>query len=351
MARHSVEEDDVKTAIRRVKYAYLPQRKWLPVMYCTNLLERIADCCAYLHLYAPLHTSMVYYVMNFAVSEMREWFRTFLSICEPLKICSLGGGPGTDIIGVVTALQREFGCFYTSAIILDIISDWNIIFGSVIDEITSGCYADIGKCLTWEFFQWSLITTNLLNEMDPDVDDTIKTADFVIMSKFISAISSRGASKMIQNIFKRMKPGAVLLYIDNDGGRHHKLVSKIAGECCLVPLIRPLQHLKYSNEALRIKRFGSWSCCETKITVQIMEKRSGFLSVWNYFPSPQVEKNYWDTYLQNFRFMSGRNRRHRGRHSDDFERLSRLRRKKIKHRRNRKLHFEDFRSLSAKIDI
>ncbi|GBM78388.1 hypothetical protein AVEN_79108-1 [Araneus ventricosus] len=329
MARHSVKEDDVRTAVRRVKDAYLPKRERLLKTHCSDRCNTLADCCAYLHLYAPLHTAMAYDIMSLVLSEMREWFRTFLSSLELLKMCSLGGGPGADVIGVVTALQSEFGCFYTSARIVDKIFDWKFIFESTIDEITSGCCGDVGRWLNCQYFEWSYITTNLLRKIDQDVDAAIRDTDVIIMSKFISAVASQNVPGMIKDIFKRMRPGAILLYIDNDGGGHHKIVSTIASECHLVPLLRPLQHQQYRNEALRINRFGSWSCCETRITVQIMEKKYEFPPVWNHFPLPKTETN-WDLDLRNFSSVPRRKLRYVDKHSNTFERRMRRRRNKYK---------------------
>ncbi|CAL1274675.1 unnamed protein product [Larinioides sclopetarius] len=343
MARHSVKEDEVRIALRRVKDAYLPMRERSLKTHCSDRFNALADCYAYLHLYAPLHTSMAYDIMSWILSEIPGWFRTFLSSHELLKICSLGGGPGADVIGVVTALQDEFGYINTFANIVDIFSAWSRTFQAVLHKMTSGYYGDKGRCLSSQFFKWSYITSDLLCERDQDVNAAITDAGLVIMSKFISAVASQNASKMIKDIFKRMKPGAILLYIDNDGGEHHKVVSTIASECHLVPLLRPLQHHQYRNEGLRINRFGTWSCCETKITVQIMEKRCEFPPVWNHFLFPQAETNNRDLHLL------GRKVRNVDQHSYTFDRRIRQRRNKYKRRRrNRKPHFKNFLVLRSK---
>ncbi|GIX97216.1 uncharacterized protein CEXT_211701 [Caerostris extrusa] len=69
-----------------------------------------------------------------------------------------------------------------------------------------------------------------------------------------------------------MKPGSLILYIDNAGGGFHQLLRKEAGVCRMKTLFGPLKHELYSNPSFNVKRFGYTPCLETKVTVHIWSK-------------------------------------------------------------------------------
>ncbi|GIY79779.1 uncharacterized protein CDAR_300941 [Caerostris darwini] len=69
-----------------------------------------------------------------------------------------------------------------------------------------------------------------------------------------------------------MKPGSLILYIDNAGGGFHQLLRKEAGIFKMKTLFGPLKHELYSNPSFNVKRFGYTPCLETKVTVHIWSK-------------------------------------------------------------------------------
>ncbi|GFU23830.1 uncharacterized protein NPIL_457241 [Nephila pilipes] len=218
MIQHFITEEDVQKSIRFVKDAYRPLSERLRNTGSGSDDNSIAHRCAYLHLYSPVHTALVYDVMCRALFQEREYFDSFLrvhSCTRPLKICNLGGGPGADLIGVIAAFQQEFGCIHTSATIIDIVSGWKDILGNIIEELRCGLY---GGFELDPHFEWDFLTANLVDKISGDVSNAINSADFITMTKFVSAVVHQNATGMIKNIFKRMKPGALVLFIDNDGG-------------------------------------------------------------------------------------------------------------------------------------
>lgn len=69
-----------------------------------------------------------------------------------------------------------------------------------------------------------------------------------------------------------MKPGAVLLFIDNDGGGFNELITKVANENDFLTIYGPFRHENYTNESMKIKRFGITSCFKSTVTVHLLQK-------------------------------------------------------------------------------
>ncbi|PRD24917.1 UNVERIFIED_CONTAM: hypothetical protein NCL1_42418 [Trichonephila clavipes] len=181
--KNSVNDGDVRRGIQIVKHAYRPKRERQTSTESCTEDNSIEYRCAYLHMYTPIHTAMVYYVMNWALVQEREYFQSFLQKRRrSLKICNLGGGPGADLIGVITAFQKEFGYFHTSATIIDIVSEWKDIFGSIINELRYGFYG---------YFELNPRITG-------DINNAINSADFITMTKFVSAVIHQNATGMIK---------------------------------------------------------------------------------------------------------------------------------------------------------
>ncbi|GFS50568.1 uncharacterized protein TNCV_2041941 [Trichonephila clavipes] len=195
--KNSISDGDVRRGIQIVKHAYRPKRERQTSTESCTEDNSIEYRCAYLHMYTPVHTAMVYYVMNWALVQEREYFQSFLQERRrSLKICNLGGGPGADLIGVITAFQKEFGYFHTSATIIDIVSEWKDIFGSIINELRYGFYGYFE--LNPRYFEWSFLTANLMDRITGDINNAINSADFITMTKFVSAVIHQNATGMIK---------------------------------------------------------------------------------------------------------------------------------------------------------
>lgn len=71
-----------------------------------------------------------------------------------------------------------------------------------------------------------------------------------------------------------MKPGALVLYIDNAGGGFHQLVRNEAQALNLITVFGPLKHEHFATNDFNVKRFGYTPCLETKVSVHIWRKPS-----------------------------------------------------------------------------
>ncbi|GIX72927.1 uncharacterized protein CDAR_72771 [Caerostris darwini] len=105
-----------------------------------------------------------------------------------------------------------------------------------------------------------------------NVNQAVACADLLTMIKFISAAACKRTRKMIETIFKTMKPGAMLLFIDNAGGGFQEMLQQAANNCGMVSAFGPFHHYEYEKPEFAITRFGYESQSKTKVSVQIWMK-------------------------------------------------------------------------------
>ncbi|CAL1274663.1 unnamed protein product [Larinioides sclopetarius] len=271
--KYGVNEADIRTAIQNMKEVYKPNPGSLSdaVVYVADYNDA-GHRCAYLHKYAPFHTALVADMLQTALQQNPRVFSDLIYASGNINICSLGGGPGCDIFGVLSVLNAAFGLFQVSATVIDCMEKWKDMFYELVKELRYGDYGDFGESVDEQYFEWSYLQHNLLSKMTNQVNQAIARADLVTMIKFVSASSCKDTSTMIQKIFRSLKPGSLVLYIDNAGGGFHQLIRREAQDCNLITVFGPLKHHLYTNQNFNVKRFGYTPCLETKVTVQIWRK-------------------------------------------------------------------------------
>ncbi|GFU23847.1 uncharacterized protein NPIL_457331 [Nephila pilipes] len=270
---YDVNSADIRAGIQNMKEVYKPE----PGSLSSGILDVAnyndpAHRCAYLHKYAPLHTALVADMMKRAIYQNPELFADFIINFGSIKICSLGGGPGSDIIGVLAVLTEIFGLFQVSATVIDCMPKWKETFIALIHELRVGNYGTLGECVSEQYFEWSYIGNNLLGKMTNQVQNGIQAANLVTMVKFVSAAACKDTSTMIKKIFRSLKPGSLVLYIDNAGGGFHQMIRKEADSCNLITVFGPVKHELYTNHNFNVKRFGYTPCLETRVSVHVWQK-------------------------------------------------------------------------------
>lgn len=69
-----------------------------------------------------------------------------------------------------------------------------------------------------------------------------------------------------------MKPGALLLFVDNAAGGFHEVMSQTAKECGMKSVFEPLRHYHYKEETFR-REYCNWiSQYEARVTVEVWKK-------------------------------------------------------------------------------
>ncbi|XP_038055864.1 uncharacterized protein LOC119727862 [Patiria miniata] len=166
-----------------------------------------ANRCAYVFLYLMHHCYLVYGSLQYSDEVIRSWRNR-----SSLKVCSIGGGPGSDLVGLTTFL-RMHGIFPRSleCLVFDLYPNWKDTWDTI--------YTHLQDTFSVTYHMCDLVKDTLgLHIRDLQF---IKQADILTLSKSFSAVSaffradsSKGA--FLRDVLQQTKPGCLVLYIDNE---------------------------------------------------------------------------------------------------------------------------------------
>ncbi|KAG8197126.1 hypothetical protein JTE90_011289 [Oedothorax gibbosus] len=270
-----VEDERIRAAIQNMKEVYMPNPLWQ-----ANPALTVADYndpshrCAYLHKYAMCYTGMVCDLLQGAISESNDIYE-LINSKRRLRLCSLGGGPGTDVLGSLAAIFACCQYIPCSVSVLDFYAQqWKITFDMLIKELRSGVSHGLKEMVSAPQFKYEFMYANLLSDVEtnPQVRQIVSAADIITMVKFISAAACQATSRMVQAVFNSMQPGAMLIFIDNAAGGFQEMVQQAALQCGMLTLYGPLLHHDYENANYSLNRFSYTSQSKTKVAFHIWWK-------------------------------------------------------------------------------
>ncbi|XP_038055865.1 uncharacterized protein LOC119727863 [Patiria miniata] len=167
-----------------------------------------ANRCAYAFLYLMHHCYLVYGSLQYSDEVTRSWRNR-----SSLKVCSIGGGPGSDMVGLTTFLRNK-GIFPPSleCLVLDLYPNWKDTWDTI--------YTHLPETFTVTYHRCDLVRDTRLHTRDLQF---IKQADIITLSKSFSAVSAfyranHAKGAFLRDVLQQTKPGCFVLYIDNDCG-------------------------------------------------------------------------------------------------------------------------------------
>jgi hypothetical protein len=160
---------------------------------------------AYIYKYVTSHSNLVYQQIQGNKTLRR------LLLGPQIAISCIGGGPGSDLVGILKSMSeysdengetRKLRCY-----ILDGENGWADAWSDVDDKLETDF-----KISTY------FIPMDVTDEPNWSQQSKYLNADLFTMIYFASEIFSRRSEcvPFFKNLFERMKPGALLLYIDNN---------------------------------------------------------------------------------------------------------------------------------------
>lgn len=162
---------------------------------------------AYCYRTMPAHGDWLSKVMDQAAGACKDALKS-----EKARICSIGGGPGSDILGVMKFADKQGlldGRKFRFAV-LDREVGWNIPRSYLVDT-----YRDEADVVA-SFVRFDV---SRLNKWVADW--FFSDADLFTFSFFLSEVWSfnkeSSVSAFLQSLFDRAKVGAVFVYVDNGG--------------------------------------------------------------------------------------------------------------------------------------
>ena len=238
--------DQVKNSLRSITTLY---KRGLsrPTSIFRSDWDDPANRCAYVFVYFMQHCHLVNFSLQQNLPEIsRSWHNK-----NNLRVCSIGGGPGSDLVGLTRFLQ-DTDLFPPSlqCHVLDLFPNWKDTWDTIYNQLPETFQVSYHKC--------DLVETKKLRS---GVLDFIREADIVTLIKSFSAVAAffrndQTQGSRLRSILRELKRGCFVLYIDNeyrDDGFLEKFALpaglEIMFECC------GKQSLPYGQYSNTIKNY------------------------------------------------------------------------------------------------
>lgn len=208
-------DDRIKVCLESISNNYLNGNN-SPALDLSSSTARLA----YLFQYVSAHSRHLARVL----AEARQVNGGPLFAPGELKVACLGGGPGTDAIGVLKYIQAqpdEPQIQNLHCCVLDNQPRW------------ADNWQTIGQMLGAPVVPHFAVTDATV-PMCPNAQGYISTADVITISYLVSAVekfnANNGVTSYFHGVFNQAKPGALIVYVDNIGGHTDYFDAMCAGQ-------------------------------------------------------------------------------------------------------------------------
>lgn len=272
----NLEKSEIIQAINIIQKTYkrIDSNFLIPIVNYNYNIYRFA----YIYLYAVCHTAVVREHMKILEANASGAFREMFKLEEKrLNICSLGGGPGCEVIGILSFLgwirqryprQRQ----NIDCTILDLCLGWRQSFAYVLDTfLLNSLWKSNSSKIYYRFFD-----ADLCSDLGNNSKSVIQNADVVTMVKFVSIVSYfyRRNPNYLKNIFQLMKSNSYLFFLDNCIGGFYEMVSDLAEKNNFVLVICHKTHYKI-DQSLKFSKykFNRYPFRSTSVIFAIWKKK------------------------------------------------------------------------------
>lgn len=168
--------------------------------------NRPKNCCGYLRRYAVCHTGLVKQIMwkffkNKKNSVLSKLAKNEIKKQNHLKVVSLGGGPGNDMVGFCSAIQEIFHSITEIDIyVIDVSKGWKTIFPTILRKAATGNFGSFTEFvkkikINTGFMEADLTAIGIFeNKL---LSDCLAEADIVLMVKMTSFLPDTETGDLI----------------------------------------------------------------------------------------------------------------------------------------------------------
>ena len=180
--------------------------------------------CAYVFLYFVKHSNLVYE----ALYSNSHHFEPVWRQLRDIQVCSIGGGPGSDIAGVIAFLEgTTFGVALRCSV-LDLYPQWENAWNAIARNLVSRL-----NPVYVSYHRFNLVETASFTW---DNLQRISNANLVTFVKSFSTVSREQSVyfQVLPHIMNAVKPGGFVLFIDNSAADvQNEIFKQIAQDCGL----------------------------------------------------------------------------------------------------------------------
>lgn len=192
VVNHCMKDLDISTKLTNMTGVYAQSFGPFKVIDYNGISNR----CAYLHKYAPAYTAIICSTMRRILAE--ETMLKFRLASGAFRMCSLGGGPGTDVVGIVAALDAAVGSAYkwqTAVSVVDYMEGWRSTFKSVVCELRR---SELSRRFSNDHFSWKYVQGDLLDIKKHEIWDSVTYSSLVTIVKCLSTFRSSDVQRTIR---------------------------------------------------------------------------------------------------------------------------------------------------------
>ncbi|XP_071787485.1 uncharacterized protein [Asterias amurensis] len=197
--------DDVKQSLRNITKLYKTALNQTTPSSRSDWNDA-GNRCAYVFVYFMQHCYLVHYSLQQIQADISKNWQNKSS----LNVCSIGGGPGSDLVGL-TRFLTDAALFPSSltCVVLDLYPNWKHTWGSIYDQLHETFDVTYRKC--------DLVNTAALQD---DILRFVGKAHLLTFVKSFSAVASflrqdQRRGDRLRAILRALKGGTYVLYIDN----------------------------------------------------------------------------------------------------------------------------------------
>lgn len=220
MADKKLEESDVDWAISKMKedinLGHKNGFRRFRINFC-----KATNRCAYLRRYAVCHTGLVKQAIWRIFTRKRNTHaRDIIFATSRLKVASLGGGPGNDLVGFCSALQETTNTIKELDLkVVDVGQGWVSTFPSILKRASNSDFGSLSSLLKKMKIETSFIQADLISDEvykdGTSLSSVLAEANVVLMVKLLSFLSDKETENVIPKVVERMQAGALLIVMDH----------------------------------------------------------------------------------------------------------------------------------------
>ncbi|GFS53686.1 uncharacterized protein NPIL_257481, partial [Nephila pilipes] len=213
MKKYSVAYFDVSSSIQYLINNYsLINKGWFPSEIDFNNTKY---CLGYLHRFAACHTFLVSEAVSAILNES-DVLTSPLSK-QTLNVVFLGGGPGNDFVGFLTALHGKHEAICALDVtVVDKMSGWENVFNETVLKLRRGACGKAGYVFGDVIGSSTFITADLKETggWSDEMESKLRNADIVFLVKVLSHIPNADRLDVLQNIINGTRKDSLLIYVD-----------------------------------------------------------------------------------------------------------------------------------------
>ncbi|XP_071786394.1 uncharacterized protein [Asterias amurensis] len=171
-----------------------------------------ANRCAYVFLYYMQHCHMMYMALQPLLQPSLSGIIQRWRQMNHLRVCCIGGGPAPELVGLMKFFidTNLIPIAMLKCSILDAFPSWKAAWKEIHNKLP--------EPFPVEYFRCDLVRDSTI---DSFVLDAIRKAEILTLVKSFSAVfafmrDDPEKSVLFQAILRELKPGAVVIYIDNE---------------------------------------------------------------------------------------------------------------------------------------